>query len=113
MSNKNSFTISLKHLVRGIEKPSVNDIIRRLEHHTQFFSFYLNTKENNPNSKKLSDWFFSEELKKALEPVDIENTINTLYISTYIQTNEEGGIDRIGIQVDNNLLSVVTYVKTF
>lgn len=113
MTNKNSFTVSLKHLVRGIKNPTVNDVVRRLEHHTQFFSFYLDAKENNPNSKKLSEWFFSQELKKALEPIDIATNINTLYISIYIQTNEEGSISKIGIQVDNNLLSVLTYVKTF
>lgn len=113
MTNKNSFTVSLKHLVRGIKNPTINDIIRRLEHHTQFFSFYLDAKENNPNSKKLSDWFFSEELRKALEPVDIFTNIKTLYISVYIQTNEENDIAKIGLQVDNNLQSVLTYVKTF
>lgn len=111
MTNKNSFTVSLKHLVRGIKDPTANDIIRRLEHHTQFFSFYVDAKENNPNSKKLSEWFFSQELKKALEAIDIATNINTLYISVYIRTNEENDITKIGLQVDNNLQSVMTYVK--
>ena len=113
MANKNSFTVSLKHLMRGIKTPTVNDIVRRLEHHTQFFGYYLDSKENNSNSKNLSEWFFGEELKKALESIDISTDIDTLYISVYIRTNEEGIITRIGIQVDNNLQSVLTHVKTF
>lgn len=113
MTNKNSFTVSLRHLVRGIKNPTVNDIIRRLEHRTQFFSFYLDAKENNPNSKKLSEWFFSQELKKALETIDVITNINTIYISIYIQTNDEDSVNKISIQVDNNLQPVLTHVKTF